>query len=528
MKLNMRLFNRILRRVRPYLFINSNWLSNLDKFKNSKVPSSNLKIIIATSTGSNWPCSSFESLLGVALSLRGANVKFLLCDGVLPACQECDYQWLSESSFVNSGPKSLCSTCFNPSYSMIKKTGLPVLRYSDYLIDKLKYDDLIGCSNHAKAGALRYYGRGNLPSNDKAYKILNRYQSAAKITEEVIKQLILEEKPDIAVFHHGIYVPQGIIGKKFREAGVKVVNWTPAYRKGTVLFSHNSSYHFTMIDESSSEWSDMKWTDIMEKNLIDYLHSRRTGKNDWINFQINPIFNNKSIIKLLDLDLNIPVIGLLTNVMWDAQLHFEKSAFPNMLDWLIFTIKHFMNRDDVQLVIRIHPAEVYGTVPSRQLVADEINTHFGELPKHIKIVGPDISISTYALMEMCDSVLVYGTKTALELACFGIPVVVSGDAWCRGKGFTIDASSTEDYNKILSSLPLKIKLSDQDVQKARKYAYHFFFRRMIPITFLKPLNYLSLYSININSIKDLMPGMDPGLDIICNGIITGKSFIFDK
>ena len=29
-----------------------------------------------------------------------------------------------------------------------------------------------------------------------------------------------------------------------------------------------------------------------------------------------------------------PVIGLLTNVFWDAQLHYRANAFKDMLDWI--------------------------------------------------------------------------------------------------------------------------------------------------------------------------------------------------
>ena len=37
----------------------------------------------------------------------------------------------------------------------------------------------------------------------------------------------------------------------------------------------------------------------------------------------------------------------------------------------------------------------------------------------------------------------------------------------------------------------------------------------------------SPYVANMNHLDDLLPGRDRGLDIICNGIMTGSAFIFD-
>src|SRR4051812_41482860 len=47
-------------------------------------------ILIAAADGGNLPGATLESLLGAALTLRGARIHVLLCDSALPACWECD------------------------------------------------------------------------------------------------------------------------------------------------------------------------------------------------------------------------------------------------------------------------------------------------------------------------------------------------------------------------------------------------------------------------------------------------------
>ena len=523
----MILFQRFLRRLRFRFGLRPDWrllvgtVGGLARIAKDD----GFRVLIATGTGSNWPCSAFESLLGVALTLRGADVRFLLCDGVLPACQECDYQWLSELEFLSQGPQPLCKTCYQPARAMLEPLGLPILRYGQFLSSQDTAEEPSVFNEHAMAGALRYFGRGTLPEGPIGAEIFERYQNAAGVTASVMRRMIAEQRPDVVVFHHGIYVPQGVVGAVLREAGVRIVNWGPAYRKSSVLFSHGDTYHRTMIEESPSAWEDMLWTDKHEKQIMDYLQSRWTGSNDWISFQGGADQDGQAITDRLGLDTTRPVVGLLTNVTWDAQLHFRKSAFPSMLDWLFASIQYFKSRTDVQWVIRVHPAEVLGSVPSRQLAVDEIAQRFGSLPPHIKVVGPEDRVSTYALMALCDSALVFGTKTALELACTGLPVVVAGEAWCRGKGFTIDVSSPEEYRQVLETLPLAKRLSEEEITAARKYAYYFFFRRMISVKALKPARFFGPYKVQVESLEDLTPGSDPGLDVICGGILTGTPFV---
>ena len=85
---------------------------------------------------------------------------------------------------------------------------------------------------------------------------------------------------------------------------------------------------------------------------------------------------------------------------------------------LFFTIEHFKKTKDTQLY-RIHPAEVMGTVPSNQKVYDEIIARYNSIPSNIKIIMPNDKTSTYSAMDICDSILVYGTKTAIELSALG-------------------------------------------------------------------------------------------------------------
>jgi hypothetical protein len=331
-----------------------------------------------------------------------------------------------------------------------------------------------------------------------------------------------------ATFNHGIYVPQGIVGAVARRHHVRVVTWMVAYRKRSFIFSHGDTYHHTLMDEPVSTWENMDWDERTESDLLAYLKSRWTGAEDWISFSRAPETSLDVISRETGIDFSKPSIGLLTNVMWDAQLHYPQNAFSDMWDWFVATIRYFERRPELQLIVRVHPAELRGHIQSRQPIVEEIRRELGELPPNIHVIPPDSSVSTYAVMTQCDSVLIYGTKTGVELTSLGVPVIVAGEAWIRNKGITIDAHSREHYLELLDSLPLGRRLDEATMLRAKKYAYHFFFRRMIPVAAVEPavVERWSPYLVKPTRLRALEAGRDPGLDAICDGILEGRDFIY--
>lgn len=504
------------------------------------------KVLIATSMGGHTGGTTVESLIGASLVLRGVEVHVLLCDRALPACLECQVRWYpNEKTFVKNGPrKDLCVSCFEPARKMYESLGFKVHRYSEYLTDNekreaadlaksLSVDEIksykIGnviVGDHALAGALRFFARGTLDGEPNGEAVLQRYFEASLLTAYATERLLKSTVFECAVFHHGIYVPQGVIGEVARENKVRVVNWNPAYRKKCFIFSHHDTYHHTLMTEAQDNWSDMHWTLEMEDEVMKYLKSRWKGSEDWIWFHEAPEFDTAAIKKELGVDFSKPSIGLLTNVVWDAQLHYPANAFPNIIEWVIDTIKYFEKRTDVQLIVRVHPAEIRGTLYSRQQMVDEIQKQFKCIPKNVVIIPPESSVSTYAVMSHCNAVLIYGTKTGVELTSMGIPVIVAGEAWIRGKGITVDANSREHYNVLLEQLPFKQGLGRDTIQRARKYAYHFFFRRMIPLSAMEPSNSNPPFKVSLENMSMLEPGKCRGLDTVCDGIISGSEFVY--
>ena len=504
------------------------------------------RVLMASSIGSYVHAITLESALAAALTFRGAEVHTILCDAALPACAECEASlYPNLARFTRNGPQSdLCRDCLWPAERVYRALGLTVHRYSDWLLpdDKTQAREIaasvpfaaiqgyerdgIAIGEHAYAGALRFFASGSLDDEPQGEAVLRRYLESALLTATATTRLLRGVGFTSTVFTHGIYVPWGLLGAVARREEVRVATWNVAYRKRRFIFSHDDTYHHTLMTEPRQHWESLVLTETQERELMQYLASRREGLFDWIVFNRARKDEPADLAARVGLDPSKPVIGLLTNVSWDAQLHYPANAFPNMLEWLVRTCEYFATRQDLQLLIRVHPAEISGFPPSRQPILRELARRLPQLPPNIRVVPPESRMSTYALMSLCNAAIIYGTKMGVELTSVGKPVIVAGEAWIRNKGLTLDATSPEDYFRILDTLPLADRMPDEQVTRARKYAYHFFFRRMVPVPLLVPTGAVPPFKVQIERLEDLLPGVNPGLDLICEGILTGSPFIY--
>jgi hypothetical protein len=506
------------------------------------------RVLVATNIGGHFGLSQIDRMLAVALTLRGARVSTVLCDAALPACQMCEINLVPNvGSFARRGPPGqLCGYCAGPARTSFEELMLPILLLGNMLetADKraarefassVLFEDMAAATfeglpvgEHALAGTLRYFATGELTNESQAEAVARRFLEASALTALAYLRIIERERPDVIVAHHGIYIPQGIAAAVARAHGVRVVTWNPAYRKHCFIFSHGDTYHHTLMDEPIDVWREPLLTAAEQTRIAAYLASRRRGEEDWIRFHRDPDEALTRDFAALGIDARKPIVLALTNVFWDAQLHYPARAFPNQRVWLLDTLHAFVERPDLQLVVRVHPAEATGSPPSRQRAEDEIRRAFPMLPPNVAVVPPESAVSTYGLAECANAALIYATKTGVELAAMGLPVVVAGEAWARGKGFTIDVGSPAHYRDVLSRLPFACRLEPAKRLAALAYAQHFFFGRMIPIEFVRPTQGPRRFTVDVADLEALLPGGCSGLDVICSGILEGTPFIMPR
>jgi hypothetical protein len=503
------------------------------------------RILIATHLGLHFTANTIDSLLAVALTWRGARVDVLFCDGVLPACQMIDHVLApSIERFARRGPQAdFCDVCCAAGRRLYEPLGLRTHDLSRYLSDldrraaasraarraagPLEPAPGVPLEEHAFAGALRFFGRSCLPDTDIARAVLARYLAAAQLADLGAERLLARERFDVVVTHHGIYVPQGAMADAARRAGARLVAWHASYRRGRLIYEHGDTYHRTMIAEPASRWAIRALSAQQEDALDAYLTSRATGAQDWITFQRAAPQSRVALERALGVSFAKPTAVLIGNVAWDARLHYASSAYGEMLEWAVDTAKWFAGRPDLQLIIRCHPGEVISSPRAQDRLDDAVRAALGVDYPNIFIVPPESNLNTYAIARSARVALVYNTKMGVELAARGMPVMVAGDAWIRDKGFSHDASSPAEHLALLQTIPKIRRLTEQQTMMARRYAYHFFFRRCIPVECLDTEQGWPLCGLADDAARRSRPGLDRGLDVICQGILDQAPFEYE-
>ncbi len=501
------------------------------------------RVLVATQIGLHFTANAIDSLLAVALTFRGAQVDVLMCDGALSACMIAEYTLApSVERFARVGPRvDFCDVCKEAGQRLYAGTGINILRLSDFLTDTdraearafaegaaaMPIPDKPESPIHeqALAGALRFFGRASLPTDQTSRAIYGRYLAAAMESSRASTRLLQANAYDAVIAHHGVYVPQGLLAAEARRHNVRLATWHLAYREGRLIFQVGDTYHRAMIDEPASAWN-MPLTTGQDEALDAYLSQRITGASDWIAFQRADRLSDDATVKALGLEPALPIYALFANVAWDARLHYAASAYGDMRDWAIDTVRWFADRPDRQLIIRCHPGEVLSNPRAKDRLDDAIRAAFPVLPPNVRLVEPENDLNSYAIASISRGAMIFNTKMGMELAARGVAVVVAGDAWVRGKGFTRDASSPESYRERLADQATFTPLTPAETELARRYAYHFFFRRCIPVGALGKRGQDGTMILKADAASLALPGRDPGLDVICNGVLNGTGFEF--
>jgi len=289
--------------------------------------------------------------------------------------------------------------------------------------------------------------------------------------------LLQREQPDLVLLPNGTILEFGVIYQVAQFIHIPIVTYEFGEQQRRLWLAQNGE---VMRQNTNEFWqarheqalTDEQWTQVRQ------LFAARQRGSLWENFAMRwqgvPSEGGAKVRQELGLD-DRPIVLLATNVIGDSLTLGRQVFSDSMTGWLERTVQFFAGRADMQFVARIHPGELITKGPS---VADVVKRVLPELPEHVHLVPADAKINTYDIVEIADLGLVYTTTAGMEMAMSGIPVIAVGNTHYRGKGFTLDPATWEEYfetlNKVLVN-PQGYRLSKEQVEKAWHYAYRFFF-----------------------------------------------------
>jgi hypothetical protein len=465
----------------------------------------------------DWGIVSYRAcILAHAFKTRGYQPVIPLCDSSIPICNR---------KKPGNESDSVCDICNYTGQKLMEKFGIEPIPLPELDLNEYQYEakdtketieyKQIPISRYAKATTRKYLRKYNINSGDKyEIDVYNRCLASAAYHVDITKKILDKYDVKAAVGPDPVYNESGVYLKTAAEHDLPAYSDASGYRNGYLIFGKLDDQPPLPQFTDKQVVKNYLDSDLDKKELDEIsqiMESRRSGG------AVRVPYSKKG--KSLNQNPENVMVGMFTNLIWDASLEVESAPFTDVFDWIYTTIDEFIDTD-YNLVIRTHPVEAMRE--TNESVAESIRERYNDLPDNITLIYPDEDVNTYQLMEQIDAGLVYNSTVGMEMAYNNIPVVIGGDTHYRGLGFTYDPETPREYIEIIKDIS-DIETKKGTSELAQKYAHFLFVQKHIEFPFFDLNSSVSGDLIPINH-ADIKPG-NKNFDIIVNSIISGEPVI---
>lgn len=480
----------------------------------------------------------YEKTIAQACQVRGARVDYLLCDGLLP---ECDQHWDSKAN--SPRPFDLCQRCQAAAKTDMQETGIPHRRLGEFVgpavtaaafswAQGLRPDEFRDASfedaplgRWVQSSVISYFRQ--YPPDLTNWHVVNVYRGflySAAIVATGLKNYLRANEVDAAILFNGRQSITRVALELFRQFGIRVLTHERAeYSRGHINVKPNA--HCMSLDPFRDLWS--KWADVaLDRPSLDeaqkWLLERKTGINlAWIPFNScsDPETSFRAKMNLsADRQLWVLFTSSTDETAGDPDL---KGPFDSQHAWVREVVKWVAMRHDVQLIIKVHPnlgGNLYiGKATDELRVYEEMRA---SLPHNVRIALPEDSVDAYLLAEEADVGLTYGSIIGLEMAMLGKPVFLASRALYENCSTILSLRSKESLPGMLEKC-LGASTNREIQREAFRLAYCYIRKFELDFPVITVLNVYEAQR-NFSQPEELGPGKDASLDRICNYLIDGS------
>lgn len=482
--------------------------------------------------------TAYEGTISKACSLRGCDVEYILCDGLLP---ECDMHW---DSFPGNYPRplDLCEHCRRGAKGRIEKFGLPHRWLGEFLSPEEREDAFAWAQKlpqseipHAVfrtaplgewvfSSVVSYFRQ--YPPDMSNWHVVNVYRGflfSAAIVTLALQNYLRAHPVDSALLFNGRQSITRTAFEIFQAAGIRVLTHEyPFYQDGHLMLKPNARcWSPRPFEDFWRMWGNVPLSRDQLQTTVKWLRSRRYGQGlSWYAYNA-PYVERQSIRKKLRLSDGRRLLALFTSstdeTVGDSELQgpYEDQAVwvQDVLDWV-------KNRADVELVIRVHPHLSGRTGLGRAEDEFEFYRRMRSCaPGNVRVVMPDDSLNSYALMDEADIGLTYGSSVGIEMALLGKPIVLGSRAFYENGAHILTIRSREELAGLLerSLQPVSVR---ELRREAFRLAYYQVYRFELPFNLVKKAGVMEV-ELNYSGPEALAPGLDGTIDHACDFLMNG-------
>jgi len=431
-----------------------------------------------------------EKLKAIADDPEIDNVYFLTCSGSLKPC------------YTNrEGIESFCHTCrFNTITALKtfknKVIHLTIEEFNTHSIHgkKFAYDSVDSIKelkykmSNIGYGALSSYisfTRNLEPAFNKEFKYYfdTLIENQVRLTDTLL-ELITSKKINQVYFFNGrtadtrpLYDICKALNISFTSLEMISVSDTECYVNSFQnCLPHDIEYHHSRMIKTWDESKDDETTKI--KTGSSFFENRLNG----VLTRDRKVYTNEQVMNKLPFGWdkskrNIVIFNSSEDEFAAIGDIFEsKALFPSQELGIRAILKHFENNKTLHFYLRIHPnlKDVNYSYNTRLL---ELASEF----QNLTVIPPDSDISSYALMNATEKLIVFGSSIGAEATFSGKPVILLAGSFYYYLDIAYKPVSKEELVELLL-----LKLLPKSKLEAIKYGYYM-------------MNYVRYTTLNTNS-----------------------------
>ncbi len=472
-----------------------------------------------------------DCLLAHALQLRGAACQLLVCD--LPELPGCDER------LIESENNHRCAGCMSAKLPFLEACGLDWVRLSGFLDDpaatlRAAGNAVASCADEnltrfeyegwklgewlgsSVASFLRSDSHGMQPE---VIESRRRYLTSGIVALIASRRWIETWRPDSLMVISGRHLFWRAAREIAQSMGIKVVSremFVEAF--DCHIYAVNSSCEDPAMPTAWAQVRDVPLTASQEELVEGYLkglpaYARQVTKEPALETRASVIRTK------LGLAPDRRMIALFTNVTWDLFVAERDSAFDGQMEWIAATLDFIRRHPEVDLVVRAHPAEIVPKFRTRGRIIRQIEERFAPLPRNLRMIGPESTISSDVLRAMASLNLVYCASVGLEAIIAGQPVLICGNPYYARKGFSIDVESPAHYDRLLADHAggRAVSAPPGSADLARRFLYLFRFRYGMRMGLTT--DDVAAVRLKVHGFDQLEAGVSLALDTACDGIL---------
>ena len=332
----------------------------------------------------------------------------------------------------------------------------------------------------------------------KAYKEKVNRLLYLSLTTSIVSEKILRDIPCNTGFSVEINGPKiGPLVCNATKLNIDIIQVVQPSRDDALILKRiikkSRDFHPNSISAESLEMIyEKKLSEKMRELVNEEFENRYNGK--WFlqsrNQPSSYAITKNELVEKYNLDSSLKTCCIFSHILWDANLFYGDDIYEDYSDWFYNTVLLANKNPNINFLVKLHPANIWKKKYENRDIesfaeVELINTKIGKLASNVKVVLPSEKMSTLSLFKIIDFAITVRGTSGFEAPCFGVKTILAGTGRFSGRGFTVDAHTVEEYEKLLLNLQELSPMSKGEVEKSIKHAYGVFKLRPWEFNFFK-------------------------------------------